>query len=87
MPLIHFGPLLVGALGGAAVATTLRGRGRELLVAGAVGAMRLNQQLQSLAEEARLSLDDIAAEARDRAGVEPPADAIGPKPKGGGAER
>jgi hypothetical protein len=45
-----------------------------LLVAGTAQVMRLNREAQALAEEARLSLEDITAEARERVDAEPPVD-------------
>jgi hypothetical protein len=74
-----FGLLLAGAVGGAAAvalrdaAPALGRAGRRLLVAGTAQGLRLNQQLQALAEEARLGLEDVAAEAREQVGEEPAA--------------
>jgi hypothetical protein len=76
--MLHFSPLLVAVGGGAAAlvlnraAPSLGRVGREALIAGTVGAMHLSQKLQELAEEARLGLDDIAAEARARGGQPAP---------------
>jgi len=68
---LPIGGLIVAGLGGTAVGIALGRAGRPLLVAGTARAIQLSRELQALAEEARLSLDDIAAEARERAGEAP----------------
>jgi hypothetical protein len=84
---LPIGGLIAAGLGGTAVGIALGRAGRPLLVAGAARAIQLSRDLQALAEEARLSLDDIAAEARERAG-EPPEHAPGePHVIGGEGQR
>jgi len=74
---IGVGGLIVAGLSGTAAGIALGRVGRSLLVAGTAQAIRLNREVQALAEEARLSLEDITAEARERAG-EAPATSQGP---------
>jgi manganese/zinc-transporting P-type ATPase C len=66
------GPLALAALGGTAAGIALGRKGRSLLVAGMAQALKLNREAQALAEEARLGLEDIASEARERASDETP---------------
>jgi hypothetical protein len=73
----------VAGLGGTAAGIALGRKGRSLLVAGAAQAIRLNREVQALVEEARLSLEDISAEARERAGEAPSGSSDQPTPLNG----
>ncbi len=84
---LPIGGLIVAGLGGTAVGIALGRAGRPLLVAGTARAIQLSRELQALAEEARLSLDDIAAEARERAGEPTEPSASGPRVIGTEGER
>jgi hypothetical protein len=68
---LPIGGLILAGLGGTAAGIALGRRGRSLLVASAAQAIKLNREVQALAEEARLSLEDVAAEAMERAGEAP----------------
>jgi hypothetical protein len=68
---LPIGGLILAGLGGTAAGIALGRKGRSLLVASAAQAIKLNREVQALAEEARLSLEDVATEAMERAGETP----------------
>ena len=80
---LPIGGLIAAGLGGTAVGIALGRAGRSLLVAGTAQAIRLNREVQALAEEARLSLEDVAAEAKERAGAPAAAGSAEPTPLDG----